>query len=172
VAKIPARTPVRIGQVVQRRRRPDQVDRVDVGPRLIQVRLDGADPVGRAENAGLAAEAVQHFRRQVEGDHLGRLEPLEQGEGAGAGSAAQVEDPARRQIGGQLADPGGHLGQVGVHDLGVEVQELGQGRVGLGGGVIGVVGVVGVALVVLVVLGMMAVLMAFHARQPTYALRY
>jgi hypothetical protein len=43
-----------------------------------------------------------------------------------------------------------------VHDLGVEVQELGHGRVGLGGGVV---------LSVLVV-------MAFHARQPTFTLRY
>jgi hypothetical protein len=64
-------------------------------------------------------------------------EPLEQGDGAGTRSAAQIEDPARRRIGGQLADPAGHLGQVGVQDFGVEVEEFGQGgqgrRVGLGG---------------------------------------
>jgi hypothetical protein len=31
---------------------------------------------------------MQHFRGYVQGDDVGRLEPLKQGEGAGAGSAA------------------------------------------------------------------------------------
>jgi hypothetical protein len=71
------------------------------GPRRVQVRLDGADPAGHPEHAGLAAEAPQHFRGYVHGDHVGLVETLEQSKGAGAGPAAQVEDPAGRRIGGQ-----------------------------------------------------------------------
>ena len=113
-----------VGQVVQRVGRPDQVDGPDVRPPLVQVGLDGPDPVGHAQLAGLDPEAVQHRRGRVHGDGACRLEVPEQGEGAGPGPGPQVGDPAG--LGGrQPADPVDHAGQVGVQHLGLEVQELG-----------------------------------------------
>jgi hypothetical protein len=93
---------------------------------------------GHAEIAGLVPEAVQQLRLQVQGDHVGPREALDQGEGTGTGSAPQVEDPVR--IAGQLVDPGDHLGQERVQYLGIEVQEPAQRRwIGLGRGMVVVV---------------------------------
>jgi hypothetical protein len=69
---------------------------------------------------------VEQPRGDVQGGHRGSLEPLEQRKGSGAG--ADIQDPAAGRVGSQLVDPGGHLGQVGVKRFGVEVQELGHGR--------------------------------------------
>ena len=120
-------------------------------PPAVQVGLDGADPAVHAQLAGPGPEAVQPWRGHVHGDHVRLVELPDQGQGAGAGPAAQVEDPARRRIAGQLTDPGDHLGQIGVQHLRVQVQELGQGRL------------VGPALgIVLVLVPGAMVRMAFH----------
>ena len=122
-----------IGHVVQGHGRPGQVDGADGRPRRVQVRLFGADPVGQAEIAGLVPEPVKQRPGFVQGDHVGSLEALEQGQGAGTGTGAQVEDPAAGQIGSQVANPAGYLGQKRVQYLAVKVQQLGHGRpVGLG----------------------------------------
>lgn len=113
--------------MVHGRGRPHQVDGAEGRPRHAQVRLDGADPAGHTEIAGFVPEVAQHVRGDVQGGRVGSLEALEQGEGTGTGTAAQVEDPARGPIAGHLLEPGGHVGQVGVQYLGVEVQEFGHG---------------------------------------------
>ena len=121
-----------VSQVVQRAGRPDQVHRPDLRPPRVQVGLDGPDPVGHAQLAGLELEAVQHRRRHVHGDGVRRPEVPEQGEGPGPGPGPQVGDPAGR-AGRQPADPADHVGQVGVQYLGVEVQELGHVRLAVSG---------------------------------------
>ena len=98
-----------IGHVVEGPGRPDQVHGVNDWPRRVQVGLDGADPVFHAEFAGLGLAAGQQLRGLVQGDHIGFGEALDQGEGAGTGSATQVEDPAAGQLSGPLVNPGGHL---------------------------------------------------------------
>jgi hypothetical protein len=90
---------------MQGRGRPHQVDGVEGRPRRVQVRLDGADPVGHAETAGSVPEVVQHAGGDAQGGCVGSLEALEEGEGAGAGSAAQVGDPARGLTTGRLVEP-------------------------------------------------------------------
>ena len=133
----PGEDEVGICHVVQGRGRPRQVHGAGGRPPHVQVGLDGADPVGHAEIAGLAGEAVQQWRGPVHGDHLGPLETLGQGEGARSGSAPEVEDPASGQAGRQLVHPVHHFGQVGVQYLGIEFQKLGHGRrVGLGRGMV------------------------------------
>jgi hypothetical protein len=77
---------IRICHVVEGRGRPNQVNGVDGRPRRVQVRLDGADPVGHAEIVGSSPEAVQQLRGYAQGDRVGpleALEALEQSEGAG-----------------------------------------------------------------------------------------
>ena len=123
-AKTSARTPVGVGQVVHRAGRPDQVHGPDARPPRVQVGLDGLDPVGHAQLAGLDLQALQHGRGHVHGDGLRRPEVPEQGEGAGPGPGPQIGDPAG-MAGRQPADPADHVGQAGVQHLGVEVQELG-----------------------------------------------
>src|SRR5450830_816569 len=116
-----------------------RLDGVQCGPRLVEVRLDGGDPVGDVESAGLELEAVEQPRGDVQGGHRGSLEPLEQRKGSGSGAGADIQDPAAGRVGSQLVDPGGHLGQVRVKHLGVEVQELGHGRLVVVGRVVRVV---------------------------------
>jgi hypothetical protein len=51
-----------IRHVVQGRGRPHQVNGIDGGPRTVQIRLDGGDPVGHAEGAGPDHQVLQQLR--------------------------------------------------------------------------------------------------------------
>jgi len=77
--------------------------------------------------SGLGLQTVKHGRGHVNGDHLGAGETPEQREGPGAGSAAQVQDPAHWRLPCQVGQPGGDLGQLSGKHVGVEVEQLGQG---------------------------------------------
>ena len=121
---------VRISHVVHGIRRPYQVRRAGARPARVQVSLDDTGPAGHVQLTSFLPEVFNHGRGCVHGGHLRAREAPKEGETAGAGTAAQVQDPAGRLIGGQLANPVDHPGQVVVQHLGVEVQEFGHDRLG------------------------------------------
>lgn len=134
-----AQATVGVGEVVDGGRRPHQVHGAEVRPCVVQIRLDGSDAVRHSVCAGFAPQTLQEVGGSVDGDRLGVLEALEQGEGAGAGAAAQVEDAAGWVVPRQLGQLRRDVGQIGVQDFGVEVQEFGPGRVVRPGGAVLVV---------------------------------
>ncbi len=140
--------PVGVPHVVQRVGRPDQVQRAEPRPGVVQVGPERADPLGQAEGGGFVREAVQQFGGEVQRGDLAAGEAPGQRERAGAGAGAEVEDPGVGRVLHQPVHPVDDLGQVGVQHLGVEVQHLRQWR-----------GVVGLAVAVLVPAGLVLVVM-------------
>jgi hypothetical protein len=81
---------------MQRHRRPGQVERAEIRPGGVQVRLDSADPVGEPALFRLAAQPLKRVRLDVNRGHRRAGEALGEAERAGAGARAEVEQPDGR----------------------------------------------------------------------------
>ena len=113
--------PCGIAHVVQRVGGPHQVSGLQaIRPCLIEVGLDGADPVGEPGRAGLVPEVLQQRLVKVQRDHLGVRQLPGQRQGAGARAGTHVDDAGSfREVG---RDPFGYLPVVLAEDLRVEVE--------------------------------------------------
>jgi hypothetical protein len=118
----------RVGQMVHGGRRPDEVDRAEVGPDAVEVGPDGVDAVGDPGRGGAAAQVGQHVLVEVDGGEVGVGQVAGQAQRAGSAAGTQVDDA--RAGGGEGSGPGDDLAVVLVEDLGVEVEQLGQVVVG------------------------------------------
>ena len=109
--------------MVQRVGRPHQVSGLQaIGPCLIEVGLDGADPVGEPGRASLILDVLQHLLVDVQRDHLGVRQLPGQRQGAGARAGTYVDDAGSfREVG---RDPFGYLPVVLAEDLRVEVEQV------------------------------------------------
>gem|GEM_PF-5330001 len=59
---------------------------------------------------------------------VGSAEALGQGDGPVPGSSAQIQNPAAGYICGVPPNPRGHVEQVGVQDVGIQIQQLSHRR--------------------------------------------
>jgi transcriptional regulator with XRE-family HTH domain len=117
--------PCGIAHVVQRVGGPHQVSGLQVlRPCLIEVGLDGADPVGKPGRASLVLDVLQHLFVDVQRDHLGVRQLPGQRQGAGARAGAHVDDAGSSGEAGR--DPFGYLPVVLAEDLRVEVEQVSQ----------------------------------------------
>jgi len=106
----------------------DHVGRPEVGPRLVEVGLDGVDPVAESFGVGPATQVGQHRRGHVNRGDRGAGQVPGQGEGAGAAAGPEVDDAG--PVGGLAGDPADQVAEVVVQDLGVQVEHLDQVIVG------------------------------------------
>ena len=114
---------VGVGHVVQRGGGPYEVRCAEVGPVVaVEVGLHGPYPSVDPTGARLLAQEPEVPGRGVDGGDLCVGEAVEEGEGAGAGAASEIHDPARFAPQGQ---PGGDVRRVLGEHLGVEVEDLG-----------------------------------------------
>ncbi len=112
-----------IAHMVHRVGGPHQVSGIQAGrPCLIEVGLDGADPVGEPGGAGLVLDVRQHVLIDVHRDYLGVRQLPGQREGAGARACTHVDDAG--SVGEVCRDPFGYLPVVFAEDLGVEVEQV------------------------------------------------
>lgn len=114
---------IRIGDVVQRQCRPDQVDVADVRPPVVEIGLHRPDARCRTGFGGRVPHALEHARIVVDGDEFGIDEPPGERDGSGARPGSDVDDRARRTVqrrGDQLDDV---VESGAVHD-GIEIEDL------------------------------------------------
>ena len=107
--------PAGVGHVVHRGGGPDHVGRPEIGPGLVEVSLDGTDPVPQACGVGPAPQVGQHLRGYVDGCDRGAGQVPGEGDGAGAAARPEIDDagpvrglaadPARSRRGGTRAGP-------------------------------------------------------------------
>lgn len=112
-------------QVVQGRRRPDEVGVDDPGQPRTGVGLQRVHTIAEPPAPGRRGEPLQHRGGAVDSGHPGGREPLQQGERAGPGARAEVDD-VPDVVPGQAGDTPGERGQVGCEEGGVEVEDLGE----------------------------------------------
>jgi transcriptional regulator with XRE-family HTH domain len=111
-----------IAHVVQRLGGPHQVSGPDLGPGLIEISLDSADPVRDAQRAGLVLEAVEHLRVNVQRDHLGVRQLPGQRQSAGSGAGPDIDHA--RLAGEAGGCPGDRLPVLVAQHLRVKVKDF------------------------------------------------
>lgn len=115
-------------QVVQRHRCPRDVDRVQVGPGFVQIRVDRTDPISETEGECLATHAVQHLLGRVDRDHLGAVEALREADRPDSGARAEIDDPLASARDG-VTDGSQYVRPVRPQDLAVQVEQRSEVRV-------------------------------------------
>ncbi len=118
--------------MVQRHRRPGEVDRSEVGPARVEVGLDRAHPATEAGSLRRRPDPGQGAGGDVDGDDLRRRKAACQPQRAGARARTEVDDahgPRRpiceRGAGEGRHHPVEHRVPVVAQDLAVELEQVG-----------------------------------------------
>ncbi len=109
--------------MVQRGRRPGEVDRVALGHALVEVGVQRGDPLGEPDVLSPAPQTLDHLGGPVDRQDVRIGELLQEPERAGPRACPEVEDAAYRRV-DQRSNVGTDGAQRPRERLGVEVEQV------------------------------------------------
>ena len=114
-----------VGQMVQGRRCPDEVDWRKPGYTVVQIRAHRHDPVAQTAVLGAASQPIEHLLGGVDRYRMGGGEAVEQSERSSPGAGPDIEKAVHGGV-GKPFDVVPHGSKLVGDEFGVEVEQVGE----------------------------------------------